>query len=58
MVTDVWMSTNVCPGASSGLRLACTVADAVPVPRVSLLVASITTVWLAGSFSVNSAVPA
>ena len=55
--SDVWMDTVVWPSASSGFRLACTVAEAVPAPRVSLPVASMAIVWVAGSFSMNLAVP-
>jgi hypothetical protein len=51
------MDTVVWPSASAGFRLACTVAEAVPAPRVSLPVALMAIVWLAGSFSVNLAVP-
>jgi hypothetical protein len=51
------METIVWPSPSAGFRAACTVAAAVPAPRVSLPDASIAIVWLARSFSVNFAVP-
>ena len=51
------METSVWPAPSPGFRFACTVADAVPEPRVSLPVASIEMVRLAWSLSVNLAVP-
>ncbi len=51
------MATRVLPAASPGLRLAWTLAEAVPAPLVSLPAASMAIVWLASSFSVNLAVP-
>ena len=55
--SEVWMETSVLPATSAGVRVACTCADAVPAPRVSLPVASIAIVWFAWSLSVNLAVP-
>src|SRR5580692_5172414 len=51
------MATSVLPATSPCVRVACTFADAVPAPRVSLPVASIEILWLAWSLSVNFAVP-
>jgi hypothetical protein len=55
--SEVWIDTSVLPVSSAGLRAACTFAEAVPAPLVSLPLASIARVRFSSSFSVNLAVP-